>query len=69
MKQEYPKYLYHPELPAQLVHDVDAHAELGEEWRESPAEFVDVEEIPGGVVSSEPAAAAKPAKAAKKAKK
>jgi hypothetical protein len=68
MKQEYPKYLYHPELPAQLVHDVDAHAELGEDWKESPAEHVDVEEIPGGVVDSEPAVAKTP-KAAKKAKK
>ena len=70
MKQEYPKHLYHREHGSRAVESAEEHAELGDEWKESPAEFADVEEIPGGVVSSEPAAAAeKPAKAAKKGKK
>jgi hypothetical protein len=58
MRQEYPKYKYHRELPPVVVHSHEEHEQLGDDWKDSPAHFIDVEEIPGGVVSSESAAEA-----------
>jgi hypothetical protein len=74
MKQEYPKHLYHRELPPVVVAGPEEHDALGDEWKESPAHF---EEIPGGVVdpaadeakAAEEAQAKADAKAAKEAAK
>ena len=43
---EYPKWLYHKELPAKLVQSEEEHVALGMEWRESTrAEPVQKDEV------------------------
>lgn len=39
MKHEYPKWLYHPTLPARIVKDQEEHAAMPLGWYKSPADF------------------------------
>jgi hypothetical protein len=36
--QHYPKWIYHRELPAKVVHSKEDH-DLHKDWKDSPAEF------------------------------
>jgi hypothetical protein len=40
--QEFPKWVYHKELPAMVVDDPQQQEDLGPGWAESPAHLVDV---------------------------
>ncbi len=40
MFQGFPKWKYHRTLPACIVNDATAEAELGEDWADSPAAFL-----------------------------
>lgn len=61
---EYPKWLYHAELPAVVVETPDEHAALGEGWEDSPAAFgadfgdAEVSEEPQADAPGEPTEAA-----------
>ena len=62
----YPKYLYHQEYEAVIVHNAAEEKELGPGWEDSPAKFgiethpqVIVEEKPKLVKKSESSAKAK----------
>lgn len=57
----YPKWLYHPTLPARIVPDEAAHKALGAGWVESPADCVAPEAAP--VVDDREPKPAKPKKA------
>jgi hypothetical protein len=40
MFQEFPKWIYHKELPAQIVESSEAQVAAGPEWKETPAAFI-----------------------------
>lgn len=41
MYQQYPKWMYHATKPACVVNDPIEHEELGDDWAESPAAFIE----------------------------
>lgn len=41
--QEYPKWIYHPSLPARVVQSIEEQTAAGPEWKESPALFIETE--------------------------
>lgn len=44
--QEFPKFKYHPELEAVIVHTPDEETALGDGWYNTPADFPQAEAEP-----------------------
>lgn len=56
---EYPKYLFHRDLPARVVANPEQHLALGEDWAETPDAFKEP------AIAAPPVAVIPEAKAAK----